>query len=85
MQIDEHAVAILGRDAVSRRVDVRVHAADRRLCTVDGEQLALPRDVTRDEPRHAVFLDEHLGPLQIAEVLRQIRFAFDAQETGHGH
>ena len=85
VQIDEHAISILGRDAVARGVDVGVHAADRGLFTVDGKQLALPRDVPREKRRHAVLLDEHLGPLQIAEVLGEIRFAFEAQEARHGH
>ena len=85
VQIDEHAVAIVRCDTALRRVHVGMHAADRRVLAVDGEELALAREVPREQRRHTVFLDEHLGPLQIDEVLGEVGLSCSTQEARRGH
>ena len=43
-----------------------MHAADRGVVAIDGEQLALPCKIAGEQHRYAILLHEHLGALQVA-------------------
>ncbi len=47
VQVDEHALAVGGSDAVLRRVVVSVHAADRDVLALDREELVLALEIAR--------------------------------------
>ena len=74
-----------GRHALLRQILERMHAADRRIAPLDGEKLALPREVAREQRRNAALLNQHLRALHVAQMFRDVVLPLAGQKRRKRH
>ncbi|MFN3312399.1 MAG: hypothetical protein ACK46Q_02875 [Hyphomonas sp.] len=89
MQVDQHAVFMLGRNTASGCVVIDTHAGDLSIPPVDVEEFLLPIDIGLQEQRPAKALDflKQFRVLHRQQVIDQISLALRAEifRDGHSH